>query len=294
MHVNLDELTRFLEKVAQDIERTADVSKPTKTQRLFSEQSIISHTPKFSDKLPYLDYPADFPEFLTTRDIISWTEPYQKAIGLNTEFGIIVQTTLFSHQASSATSLHPESTNGSTLNGQIYHTIDRKSARLIPDLNIKKACPFLTPHSITEGNIPKPKRLLAWTQIVIIGCGCGTSAFDIAQGLIAHGGPSVTIIQCGPTLVVSITADNTLFLGGWKTLPTSSADLVGDSFPLPIALIFMISAKQMMAQHDAALLAGFEKAGLMVKRSEDGVGLLHYHLFRGRGGVILIRAGVRW
>jgi hypothetical protein len=63
-------------------------------------------------------------------------------------------------------------------------------------------------------------------------------------------------------------------------MPTPDADLVGSSFPVPIALTLLVGATQMMAQHDAELLSGLEKAGLAVKRGEDGVGILHHQLLK--------------
>lgn len=243
-------------------------------------QSIKSHTPRYTDHFPYLDYPSDYPDFLTRNHIIGWMEHYQKVMDLNVEFGVTVGKIDYnnsSHQYTVAITsqdgservvtsrhlvlatglisndpLHPEFENESSFTGQIYHSITHKSASLIPDLGTKK--------------------------VAIIGA--GTSAFDIAQDFVNCGAKEVTIIQRSPMFILSLEAQDKFVLAGWHMMPMNDADLAGSSFPLPIALTLLVGATQMMAQHDAKLLSGLEKAGLSVKRGEDGIGLLHHQLLK--------------
>ena len=160
---------------------------------------------------------------------------------------LVLATGLFSD-----TPARPEFKNKNSFTGQIYHSASHKSASLIPDLGEKK--------------------------VVLIGA--GTSAHDIAQDFVSCGAKEVTMIQRSPLFVLSPEAQDKFVLSGWKLMPMTDADLVGCSFPLPIALTFILGATHMMAQHDAELLTRVEKAGLAVKRGEDGIGLLHYQLLK--------------
>lgn len=153
----------------------------------------------------------------------------------------------------SETPVRPEFENEVSFNGQIYHSASHQSASQIPNLEGKK--------------------------IVIVGA--GTSAHDIAQDFVTHGAKAVTMIQRGPQFVLSTEAQDNFVFAGWKMMPTKEADLVGTSFPQAIALTLIVGATQMMAQHDAALLAEMEKAGMAIKRGEDGIGLLHHQLLKG-------------
>ena len=146
----------------------------------------------------------------------------------------------------------PEFENESYFAGQVYHSLRHQSASQIPDLDRKK--------------------------IVIIGA--GTSSHDIAQDFVNNGAKSVTIIQRSPIFVLSTESQDKFVLAGWQHMPTKDADLVGSSFPFPIALTLIVGATHMMAQHDAELLSGLEKAGMAIKRGEDGIGLLHYQLLK--------------
>jgi cation diffusion facilitator CzcD-associated flavoprotein CzcO len=207
-------------------------------------------------------------------------EHYQKVMDLNIELGVTVGKIDYnasSHQYSvpiksqdgkervvtphhvvlatgliSSEPLRPEFENESSFAGQIYHSGSHKSASLVPDLSAKK--------------------------IVVIGA--GTSAFDVAQDFVKSGAKDVTMIQRSPLFVVSPEANDNFVLAGWKMMPLDDADLAGNSFPLPIALTLIVGATQAMAQYDAELLSGMEKAGLAVKRGEDGIGLLHHQLLK--------------
>lgn len=207
-------------------------------------------------------------------------EHYQKVMDLNVEFGATVGKIDYnysSHQYSVAIKsqdgnervvtsrhlvlatgligsdpLHPEFENKSSFAGQIYHSMTHKSASLIPDIGAKK--------------------------VAIIGA--GTSAFDIAQDFVNCGAKEVTIIQRSPMFISSLEAQDKFVFAGWQTMPINDADLAGSSFPPPIALTLLVGATQMMAQHDAKLLSGLEKAGLSVKRGEDGIGILHHQLLK--------------
>jgi cation diffusion facilitator CzcD-associated flavoprotein CzcO len=215
-----------------------------------------------------LDYPSDYPDFLTKNDIISWTEHYQKAMDLNIELGVtvgkfdyndsshkytvairspdgnkrvltcrhlVLATGVFSNDP-----IRPEFENEDSFTGQIYHSVRHKSASFIPDLGGKK--------------------------VAIIGA--GTSAFDIAQDFVNCGAKEVTMIQRSLTFVWSLEAQDKFVLAGWQMMPMNDADLAGSSFPVPIALTLLIGATQAMAQHDAKLLSGLEKAGLAVKKGK--------------------------
>jgi cation diffusion facilitator CzcD-associated flavoprotein CzcO len=161
------------------------------------------------------------------------------------------------------TPARPEFENESSFAGQIYHTSSHEPASLIPDLNAKK--------------------------VVMIGA--DTSGHDIAQDFVTCGAKAVTMVQRVPLFVLSQEAQDKFVLAGWQLMPTKDADLVGGSFPFPIAMTLIVGATQMMAQHDAELLSAMEKSGMAIKRREDGIGLLHHQLLK-VATFILIRAHV--
>lgn len=249
-------------------------------QMLNVRQSIKSHTPRYTDHFPYLDFPCDYQDFLDKKDIINWMEHYEKAMYLKIELGVNVSKVDYDESSQKYTAvlkspggnervvtvrhvvlatglfssepLRPDFENESDFAGEIYHSIDHRSARQIPNLSEKK--------------------------VAIIGA--GTSAFDIAQDFVNCGVKEVTIIQRSPMFVLSLAAQDRFVLAGWQMMPTKDADLVGNSFPLPIALKLIVGATQAMAKFDAELLSGLENAGLAVKRGEDGIGLLHHQLLK--------------
>lgn len=227
-----------------------------------------------------MDYPSDYPQFLAQENLVGWMEQYQKVMDLNVELGVTIgkidyddlsrqytvrlklqdgtEQIITPHHLVLATGLfsttptYPEFENENSFAGQIYHSVNHKSADLFPDLGEKK--------------------------VVVIGA--STSAHDIAQDFVSCGAKNVTMIQRSPLFVVSAEALDKFLLASWQQMPIKDADLVGTSVPFPIALTLGLGATHMMAQHDAELLSRVEKAGLAIKRGEDGTGLLHHQLLK--------------
>lgn len=244
-------------------------------------QTIKSHTPKYSDHFAYLQYPDDYPHFLERDRLADWMEHYQKVMGLNVELGVTVEsfkydsssrqwTVAVQHKQGTRKTLHPRHVilatgllsdtpvrpsfdNENSFRGQIYHSSKHKSAALTPDIGQRR--------------------------VVLIGS--SSSAHDIAQDFVECGAKEVTMIQRSPMFVLSGEAQDKFIFTPWQMLRSEDADLVGGSFPLPIALTMITGATHLIAQHDKDMLRGLEEAGMALKRGEDGVGLLHNQALKG-------------
>lgn len=138
--------------------------------------------------------------------------------------------------------------------GQLYHTVAHKSASCVSDVQSKK--------------------------VTIIGA--GTSAHDVAQDFANHGAKSVTIVQRSPIFVVSPKSVEELQLKLWDTpgLSTEDADLLGNSLPTAVVRTLGVGASQMMSVLDKDMLDGLEKAGLAVKRGDQGDSIVDHQLIK--------------
>ncbi|OKL64381.1 hypothetical protein UA08_01104 [Talaromyces atroroseus] len=217
-------------------------------------KTLKSHTPKYSDHYPFLQYPSDWPTWLGREHIINWMDHYSKALGLNIEYGAHAQKVKYDEAGKQysvelggsegsrtvrckhlvlATGLVskvpncPEFFGQNTFQGQTYHSSSHKSAGEIPDVKDKK--------------------------ITILGC--GTSAHDIALDFVNHGAKSVTMIQRHPIYVLSLDSLEKFQVPLWNT-------------------------PGMMAANDMEILKGLEKAGMAVKRGDKGDSLLDHQLVK--------------
>ncbi len=243
--------------------------------------TIKSHTPTFSDHYPFLKYPANWPRYLDKERITKWMDHYGDIMGLNirratlaskieykestqrylvelqskdntktiTPKHVVLATGLFS-----TIPIQPTFPGKDLFKGQVYHTSTHKSAALVPGLQNK--------------------------TVTIIGA--GTSAHDVAQDFVHHGAKAVTMVQRQPIYVTSLDSTEKTQVALWNTpgLSTEDADLLGNSLPTAVVRTLGVGATQMMSANDKVMLDGLEKAGLAVKRGEQGDSLLDHQLIK--------------
>ncbi|KAJ5722965.1 hypothetical protein N7488_001000 [Penicillium malachiteum] len=214
-------------------------------------------------------------------DILKWMEHYQKTLGLNVRYDTLAKnieyngsTQQWSVELQSNGSvekinpkhvvlatgpfadipIRPDFPGEELFKGQIYHTLDHKSAASIPDLQNKK--------------------------VILIGA--GTSAHDVAQDFVNHGVGAVTMVQRASMFVTSLDSMKKFQTSLWNTpgVSTEDADLLGNSFPTAVVRTLGMGMTQMITDNEKTMLDGLEKAGLAVKRN-GGENLLDYLLVKG-------------
>ena len=244
--------------------------------------TVKTHTTKSADHLPFLKYPSNWPTSQNKEHITRWMDKYAKIMGIEVQLNTTAEKAEY-NDATRRWTLHVCDKNGSrvirskhlvmalgmvgtgpampdfpgadSFKGLAYHAGKHKSAGEIPDLHKK--------------------------SVAIIGC--ATTAHDMAQDFVSHGAKSVTMIQRQPTWSFSAEAIETYHLGNFETpgISTEEADLVLTSLPTAVARIFGNSMTHMMLNHDREMINGLEKAGLAVKRGEDGSSFIDSLFFRG-------------
>ncbi|KAJ5106621.1 hypothetical protein N7456_003296 [Penicillium angulare] len=243
-------------------------------------ETIKLHTPIWTDHYPFMRYPADWPHYLDQKRIAEWMKHYGQAMGLNIKHDTLASNIKYNELGQRYTvdlegkngdivtinprhvvlatgllsdiSIRPTFSGEDSFKGQIYHTREHKSAVLTPDVRNKK--------------------------ITIIGS--GTSAHDVAEDFVNHGARTVTMVQRGSIYVASLNSLENFQVPLWKTpgISLEDADLLGNSLPTAVVRTLSIGASQMMAENDKVLLDGLEKAGMAVKRGDQGDSLVDHQL----------------
>jgi cation diffusion facilitator CzcD-associated flavoprotein CzcO len=162
---------------------------------------------------------------------------------------IVLATGLFSSLPN-----RPEIPGEGSFQGMVYHSSEHQSAAHIPDLKNKK----------------------------VVMVGCGTSAHDIAQDFVNQGAQSVSMVQRHPIFVMSLDSVEKFQFPLWNTpgVSLNDADLLGNSFSIPLVRSMGIGMSQMMAANDSKMLDGLEKAGMALLKGES-CGLLDHALVKG-------------
>ena len=68
----------------------------------------------------------------------------------------------------------------------------------------------------------------------------------------------------------------------WNTpgITTAEADVIGISLPFPLVRTLGVGQTQMMARMDRELVEGLERAGLALKKGDEGVGSIDYAVLK--------------
>jgi cation diffusion facilitator CzcD-associated flavoprotein CzcO len=262
-------------------------------------ETVRSHTPIYTDHYSFLKYPETWPRWVEQEKISNWMEHYGEIMGLDYMLGTAVKnidydekSRLYTVQVENAqgvqtfrvphlvlaaglfspTPVIPDIPGKDTFQGQVYHSKFHKAARLIPDISSK--------------------------EVVIVGC--GTSAHDVAQDFVNNGAASVSIVQRHPIFSFTTKSMETTFFSLWQTpgWTLEEADIISNSFPLPVARTMNIPATAMMEELDKETIQGMEKAGMRFKKTKDcGHGFLDQlmikagHFYADQGAAAMIVDG---
>ncbi|MBS8224613.1 hypothetical protein [Vannielia litorea] len=114
--------------------------------------------------------------------------------------------------------------------------------------------------------------------------GTGNSAHDVAQDLYMKGAEEVSILQRGPTCVVSLQPSAEMIYKIYSNGdPLEDVDLIAASTPYPVLVDAYRSISQKAAQIDADMLQALNDKGLKTYFGEDGTGF-QMMFMRGKGG----------
>ncbi len=242
--------------------------------------SVTLNTPTFTDHYPFMKYPENWPEWLTGNQAADFLEHYSQLMGLDVlanatvtsvkhnEAGYTVEvvgplgTQVFHPKhVVLATGVYgdkpvmPQFAGQDKFKGTIYHSSERKSGSLVPDISEKR--------------------------VVVIGC--STSGHDIAQDFVNCGAKQVSMVQRHPIFTLSTDSWKTLQLGLWNMdgLTTEEADMLGNSLPIAVVRTMSIGLTRAMAEMDKEMLDGLRSAGMALRTGEDGFGLADHQLIKG-------------
>jgi cation diffusion facilitator CzcD-associated flavoprotein CzcO len=255
------------------------------------DQSLRLHTPSYKDHMPYLNFPSDWPTFVSKDRIADFIEHYASILKLNvsldtepkhTEFDVksrqwMLETssrdgkkrTFHPKHIVPATGLNgnqpfiPTFTDQDKFKGELYHAGKHNDASKVPNIKNKK--------------------------IIIVGS--STFAHDIAQDFVTCGAQNVTMVQRGSNNVVSTNfLLQTVGAPLEEGLTIADADFQSKGTPNHVTLCMMLGFHAMMAAFDRKLLEGLAKTEYAVSNGENGRTWFYNALTRAGGFYIDVGA----
>ncbi|OAA64738.1 Flavin monooxygenase-like protein [Niveomyces insectorum RCEF 264] len=240
------------------------------------------HTPRYSDSLPFLRTPDNWPKWLYKDKVADFLECYSRLLGLD----VLLNTSItharydekekryhvevegpsgtqvlrprhlvFAAGIFRETPRNPDIPGQDLFRGQIYNPAQLNAAADIPDLQTKK--------------------------VVVVGM--GNTAHDIAYDLATHGAKEVTMVQRSPICSVSTNSLETIVTSIWNTegVRQEDADLAMHSFPLSVLRTMGVGLSKVISAFDKDMVEGLKKAGVALNTGDDGVGITDHQLVKG-------------
>jgi cation diffusion facilitator CzcD-associated flavoprotein CzcO len=242
-------------------------------------QSLILHNETAANHLPYLPFPATWPNYLSKEQLADWLGTYAFALGLN----VMTSTQLASAEYSDSDrrwTVCLRKSDGSELWLQPHHIVQATGVFGKENRPKIAGAENFTGRLIYAGDYAGGAVEAGDRALVV---GTGSSGHDVAQDLCLSGA-QVTMLQRSSTCVVSVEpgAARAYALYADDGIPIQDADLVGNSFPFPVVAELHKEMTKRIAEMDRDLLQGLRDSGFVTDFGEDGSGfLMKYHRYGG-------------
>ena len=250
--------------------------------------NLFLHDTMWCDQFPYLPFPSNWPLFPPKDMVADFLESYAWMLQLNVWTSAAVQSARFDANLArwEVDVRRGEGESRTVRPRHLVFATGRLGAPAIPELAGIDGFGGRIVHSTdVRGSTDT-----AGKRVVVVGS--GTSAHDICQGAVESRAASVTMVQRGPTYVMSASKSLAAVLADYHEdgPPVDITDLISMSWPLRLAVERAPSAVERMAKDDHDLLAGLERAGFRLTFGDDGSGALGISLRRS-GGFYIDKGG---
>jgi putative flavoprotein involved in K+ transport len=247
--------------------------------------ALTLHNETRVNHFPYMPFPKSWPVFIPKDMLGDWFELYAAAMELNVWTGTELRSARYDEAAGRWTAVMRRA-DGSERTLHPRHIVFCNGVSTIPKM------PDLPGLSEFKGTVRHSGAYgsgLEWKGRKALVLGTGTSGHDVAQDLAVSGAAEVSIIQNGPTLIVSLKEAQAPYALYDEEIPFEDLDLLASSFPFPV---YKRSHQQMTirnAEADKALLDGLRRRGFRLTSGPEGEGW--QIMYGNRGGGYYFDAG---
>jgi cation diffusion facilitator CzcD-associated flavoprotein CzcO len=242
-------------------------------------RSLYLHNEVWTNHLPYVPFPETWPIFTSKDKIADWLDTYATTLDLNVWSRSTIEQAEYDESSGRwRLTVH---TPGERRIVRPRHLILATGvfgdARQLP---LEGAATF-------QGDIVRSQDYVFDSEAAdkhVLVIGTGSSAHDIARDYAEHGA-DVTMLQRSSTTVVSVHPGAQLTHANYREggQPIADLDLAAAATPLPLARKFHTEVYKRIAEVDAELIAGLNRAGFRTDYGADDSGHLIKYFERGGG-----------
>jgi cation diffusion facilitator CzcD-associated flavoprotein CzcO len=250
--------------------------------------SLALHNPTEFNHLPYMPFPPNWPVYLPKDMLAEWFEAYAMAMEIN----------FWTSTELASGSYHDDDSASGRWSVVVRNTADGSERTVRPKHLIfanglvgEPSIPDLPGLKDFKGDLMHTSAFsngAHWRGRKALVLGTGSSGHDIAQDLHANG-VETTLIQRGPTMVLSISPSAKLTYGIYDGVPLDDGDLLVTVNTLPVLKRTLKAMTARMVELDRKLIDGLIARGFKWHDGEDHLG--HNMLIRTRYGGYNLDAG---
>jgi putative flavoprotein involved in K+ transport len=247
--------------------------------------ALTLHNETRVNHFPYMPFPRSWPVFIPKDMLGNWFELYAEAMELNIWTSTELQSAQYDDTAKRWTALLRRE-DGTQRTIHPHHIVFCNGVSTIPKM---PTLPGLTDFRGVVRHSGAYGSGLDWKGKRALVLGTGTSGHDVAQDLAVSGAAEVSLVQNGPTLVVSLKEAQAPYALYDEEIPFDDLDLLATSFPFPI---YKRAHQQMTirnAEADKELLDGLKRRGFKLAFGPEGEGW--QIMYGNRGGGYYFDAG---
>jgi putative flavoprotein involved in K+ transport len=247
--------------------------------------SLALHNPTDFNHLPYMPFPSSWPVYLPKDMVADWFEAYAMAMEIN----FWTSTELLSGSYSESSGRWDVVVRNTA--DECERILRPKHLVFANGLVGAPNIPDLPGLNDFEGEVVHTSAFsngADWRGRKALVIGTGSSGHDIAQDLHANGAET-TIVQRGPTMVLSINPSAKLTYAIYEGVPLEDGDLLATVNTLPVLKRILKSMTARMVELDRELIRGLVARGFKWYDGEDHLG--HNMLIRTRYGGYNLDAG---
>jgi len=241
--------------------------------------ALTLHNETRVNHFPYMPFPRSFPVFIPKDMLANWFELYAEAMELNVWTGTELTAASYD-QADRRWTVRLKRAGEDERVMRVKHIVFCNGVSTIhkmPKLPGLEEFRGTVVHSGDYGSG------LDWTGKRALVLGTGTSGHDVAQDLAVSGAAEVSLIQNGPTLVVSLKEAQAPYALYDEDISFEDCDLLAASFPFPVYRRSHQQLTKKNAEVDRALLEGLKRRGFQLTSGPDGTGWQIMYGQRGGG-----------
>jgi cation diffusion facilitator CzcD-associated flavoprotein CzcO len=242
--------------------------------------SLTLHNEVWANSLPYVPFPETWPTFVPKDKLAGWLQAYAETMELNVWTSTEMKHASYDESAGIWAVDLFSATDGPRYVRAKHLVMAVGGSTGVPNMPTLPGSEQFAGESVHSSHFSGGGAYRGCHTVVI---GTGTSGHDVAQDLYENGAASVTLVQRGPTCVVSLVPSGTMVYALYREGPPDDIDLITAAIPYEVLRETYQWITKRTCEIDADLLDGLRSVGFKLDFGHDDTGFHMMYLRKGGG-----------